>query len=48
MKSTTRTSRLAAQSDSVAQWQQALRGDAQARSNLLGRIMPVRSYRAAK
>ena len=41
MKSSTRTSRPIAQSDSVAHWQQALRGDAHARTTLLRRIMPA-------
>ena len=41
MKTTTRTSRSAVQIDIVAQWQKALRGDAQARSTLLRRIMPA-------
>ena len=41
MNSSTRTSRPSAQSDIVAHWQQALRGDAQARRTLLRRIMPA-------
>jgi hypothetical protein len=31
-------------SDVAGQWQQAIRGDAQARTHLLRRIMPARSY----
>jgi hypothetical protein len=41
MKTTTRTSRPAGQSDIVAHWQKTLRGDAQARGTLLHRIMPA-------
>jgi hypothetical protein len=48
MKTTTRTSRPAAASDIAGQWQQALRGDAQARGDLLRRIMPARGYRPSK
>ena len=44
MKSATRTTRPATMSEIAGQWQQAIRGDAGARDNLLRRIMPARGY----
>lgn len=41
MKGTTRTTRPATMSEIAGQWQQAIRGNDQARKNLLRRIMPA-------
>ena len=40
MKSTTRMSKPATMSEIAGQWHQAIRGNDQARKNLLRRIMP--------
>jgi len=45
MKGTTRTSRPATMSDTAGQWQQAIRGNGQAREELFRRIMPARGSR---
>jgi hypothetical protein len=45
MKTSTRTYTGARTSDIAEQWQQAIRGDGRARSELLRRIMPARRGR---
>jgi hypothetical protein len=45
MKSTNRTYTGARTTDIVTKWQQAIRGDSRARSELLRRIMPERRGR---